>query len=167
MSVEPSPVPSRIVEVPMNARRYVALAAVGLVAAGVHSPANAAPKKKPVTKAYTMQLAPVPDPAQGSPSCARPQLEGVSIHTETLKTTGAGTLKIMVTGFAGDWDISLFDGNHDLIAVGDGTSTGTSPSAAGTDILELPFKKAGSYIISTCNFAGSPSAKGSYTYTYK
>jgi hypothetical protein len=152
----------------MNARRYVALAALGVVAAGVHTPADAAPKKKPpVTKSYTMQLAPVPDPVQGSPSCARPQLENVSIHSETLKTTGPGTLKITVSGFAGDWDITLFDGNHDLIAVGDGTSTGGVPATAGVDTLELAFKKAGSYIISTCNFAGSPQAKGTYTYTYK
>ena len=153
----------------MNARRIAALAALGVVAAGVHAPADAAAKKKPpVTKSYTMQLAPVPDPPQGTPSCSRPQLEGVSIHSETLKTTGAGTLKIMVTGFAGDWDITLYDGNHDEIAVGDGTSTGGgAPATAGTDTLELSFKKAGSYIISTCNFAGSPQAKGSYTYTYK
>lgn len=153
----------------MQARRYVVLAAVGTVVVGLHAPADAAPKKKPpITKSYAMQLAPVPDPPQGSPSCSRTQLEGVSIHTESLKTTGAGTLKISVSGFAGDWDITLYDGNRNLIGVGDGTSTGGgAPATAGTDTLELSFKKAGSYLISTCNFAGTPSAKGSYTYTYK
>lgn len=151
----------------MKARRYVALAAVGLVAAGVHSPAQAA-KKAPVTKSYSMQLAPVPEPLPSGTSCKRAQLEGVSIHTETLKTTGAGTLKIMVSGFSGDWDITLLDAQRNEIAKGDGTSTGSgAPAAAGTDTLELAFKKADTYLISTCNFAGSPQAKGSYTYTYK
>lgn len=153
----------------MNARRYVALAALGTVVAGLHAPADAAPKKKkpPITKTYSMQLAPVPDPPTGN-SCTRDALEGISRRSEPLKTTGAGTLKIAVSGFSGDWDITLFDGEKNLIAVGDGTTTGGgAPATAGVDTLELAFKKAGSYVISMCNFAGSPQAKGSYTYTYK
>jgi hypothetical protein len=152
----------------MKVRRYVAFAAVGLVAAGVHTPAQAA-KKAPVTKSYSMQLAPVPDPLPSGTSCKRGQLEGVSIHTETLKTTGPGTLKIMVSGFAGDWDITLLDAQRNEIAKGDGTSTGSvgAPATAGVDTLELAFKKADTYLIAMCNFAGSPQAKGTYTYTYK
>jgi hypothetical protein len=153
----------------MNVRRYAALAALGVVVAGVHAPADAAAKKKkpPVTKSYTMQLAPVPDPPQGS-TCERAELEGVSIHTEKLTTTGAGTLKMMVSGFSGDWDITLMDAQRNELAIGDGTSTGGgAPATAGVDTLELSFKKAGSYLIAMCNFAGTPQAKGTYTYTYK
>jgi hypothetical protein len=149
----------------MQVRRIAAIAALGVVAAGAYAPATAAPKKKPVSKSYEMQLLPVPDPVQGTPSCARPELEGVSIHSETLKTTGPGTLSVKVNGFAGDWDISVFEGGE-LVGVGDGTST-PSTTTDGEDVFVAKFKKATTLTISTCNFLGSPSAHGEYTFTYK
>ena len=151
----------------MQVRRIAAIAALGVVTAGAFAPATAAPKKKPLTKAYAMQLLPVPDPPQGTPSCARGQLEGVSIHTETIKPTGPGTLSVKVNGFAGDWDITVYDGDHTEEGVCDGTSTGGgAPNPAGEDNYVQKFKKGQTILISICNFAGSPSAKGQYTYTY-
>lgn len=150
----------------MQVRRIAAIAALGVVAAGAFAPATAAPKS--LTKTYAMQLLPVPDPPQGTPSCSRRQLEGVSIHSETIKTTGAGTLSVKVSGFSGDWDITVFDGEHGEEGVGDGTSTGAgAPATAGMDTYVQKFKKAQTIQISICNFAGSPSATGSYTYKYK
>jgi hypothetical protein len=152
----------------MQVRRVAAVATLAVLAAGAYAPATAAPKKKPITKSYDMQLLPVPDPPSGTPSCARAELEDISIHTETLKTTGPGTLKVKVNGFGGDWDISVFSGDHELEGVGDGTSTGGgAPTPAGEDVFEMKFKKALSLQISTCNFAGTPSAHGEYTFTYK
>jgi hypothetical protein len=151
----------------MQIRRVVAVATLAVLAAGAHVPAMAA-KKAPIHKAYDMQLLPVPDPPQGTPSCARPELEGVSIHSETLKTTGPGTLAVKVNGFAGDWDITVYSGDHELEGVGDGTSTGGgAPTAAGEDTFTQKFKKAVTLQISICNFAGSPSAHGEYTFTPK
>ncbi len=156
----------------MQISRIAAVAALGMIAVGSYAPAEAGPKPKPkpkpITKSYAMQLAPVPDPVQGSPSCARPQLENISIHTETIKPTGPGILSIKVDGFGGDWDITVFDGQHNEVAIGDGTSTGGgAPSTAGVETLVLKYKKAETILISVCNFAGTPSAKGTFTYTYK
>ena len=154
----------------MNKSFVVATAAIALVGVGTHSPASAAKKpakKPPITKSYSMNLLPVPDPPQGTPSCARAQLEGVSIHTETFTTTGAGTLSAEVSGFAGDWDITVYD-TDGLVGVGDGTSTGGgAPATSGKDTFVNSWKKGTTITVKTCNFAGSPQAKGSYTFTYK
>src|SRR4051795_9038917 len=111
------------------------LSATVLVLAVASVPAHAAtkPKPKPVTKTYSMQLAPVPDPPQGT-SCVDTKLEGLSMHTESLNVKGAGLLSVQVTGFTGDWDISLVDGSDNtVIDVGSGTSTGGgAPSRNGT-----------------------------------
>lgn len=150
----------------MQVRRVATVATLAVLAAGAYAPAMAAGKKS-VTKSYDMQLMPVADPPSGTPSCARAQLEGISIHTETLKTTGPGTLKVKVNGFGGDWDISVFDADG-LVGVGDGTSTGGgAPATAGEDVFEAKFKKATELKIATCNFAGTPKAHGTYTFTAK
>jgi hypothetical protein len=152
----------------MQVRRVATVATLAVLAAGAYAPAVAAPKKKPITKSWDMQLLPVPDPPSGTPSCARDELIGVSIHQELLKTTGPGTLKVKVNGFAGDWDITVYSGAKELEGVGDGTSTGAgAPSTAGEDVFEMKFKKAVSLDIRTCNFAGSPSAHGEYTFSPK
>jgi len=149
----------------MQVRRVAAVASLAVLAAGAYAPATAA-GKQPVTKSYDMQLMPVPDPPSGTPSCARAELEGRSIHSETLKTTGPGTLTVKVNKFSGDWDISVF-GPDGLEGVGDGTSTGGAPATAGEDVFEQKFKKATTLKISICNFAGTPSAHGTYTFKYK
>jgi hypothetical protein len=150
----------------MQVRRVVPIAAIAVLAVGAYAPAMA--KGKPITKSYDMQLLPVPDPPSGTPSCARDQLIGVSIHQEKLTTKGPGTLKVKVNGFAGDWDITVYSGDKELEGVGDGTSTGGgAPATAGEDTFEMKFKKATTLDIRTCNFAGSPSAHGEYTFTPK
>jgi hypothetical protein len=147
----------------MQVRRVVTVAAVAVLAAGAYAPAMA--KGKAITKSYSMQLAPIPDPPQGTPSCARDELIGVSIHQEKLTTQGPGTLKVKVNGFAGDWDITVYSGAKELEGVGAGTSTGGgAPSTAGEDTFELKLKKATTLDIRTCNFAGSPQAHGEYTF---
>ncbi|MBK5308197.1 MAG: hypothetical protein JJD92_16040 [Frankiaceae bacterium] len=150
----------------MQVRRVAAVASLALLAAGAYAPATAAAKKKPVTKSYDMQLLPVPDPPSGTPSCARAELEGLSMHTETLKTTGAGTLSVKVNGFNGDWDITVY-GPDGLEGVGDGTSTPNTSPTPGEDTYTQKFKKATSLEIRICNFGGTPSAHGQYTFTYK
>ena len=150
----------------MKVRRVAAVASLALLAAGAYAPATAAPKKKPVKKSYDMQLMPVPDPPSGT-SCMRDELEGLSMHTETLKTTGAGILSVKVNGFSGDWDITVM-GPDGLEGAGTGTTTGGgAPAMAGEDTYTQKFKKATSIEIRVCNFAGSPSARAEYTFTYK
>jgi hypothetical protein len=152
----------------MQVRRVAALATLALVAAGASAPATAAPKKKPpVKKSYEMQLPPVPSPPQGTPSCADEELVGKTIHSETLKTTGPGTLTVKVNGFYGDWDITVYSGDHELEGSGDGTTTPNTSTSVSEDVFTQKFKKPVSLEIRTCNFAGSPSAHGEYTFVYK
>jgi hypothetical protein len=154
-----------------------------VVAAGALAPAVAASKKpKPITATYAVQGLPVPSPLLGAPgepsnSCIDPSLEGVSTTTRTIKTTGAGTLAVGLTGFAGDWDITVLDGAGDVLGDGEGTTTGGEVPVAGdghgslgTDNVEslvLKVRKASTLKIAVCNFLGGPSANASYTFTYK
>jgi hypothetical protein len=151
-------------------RRPAVLGLALLVAAGVAAlPADAAPKKKPapIKKTVQMSLLPVPDPPDSSlaDSCTRAQLENVSIHSEKLVTKGAGLLTATVTGFTGDWDITVTDDAGDTLATGSGTTT---PNAsAGTDTVTLKLKKKATLYVHYCNFVGTPQATGSYVFTYK
>jgi hypothetical protein len=148
----------------MQVRRVATVATLAVLAAGAYAPAMAAPKKAPVKKSYDMQLPPLPYPAQGTPTCNVDQLDGSLIHVETLKTTGPGTLTVKVNGFYGDWDVTVF-GPDGLEGVGDGTSTPNTSTSTGEDVFQQKFKKATTLKIATCNFAGTPSAHGEYTFT--
>ena len=161
----------------MNARTAVPLALVAVVAAGATVPAAAAPKPKPkpITASYDLQLLPVPLPLVGSGapldgdnSCVDPTLEGISTDTRTIKTVGPGSLVVDVTGFAGDWDITVMDAKGKVLGTGSGTTT-ADPSSLGTDLKEkavLKLKRPAEYKIAVCNFGGSPSASVKYTFTY-
>ena len=150
----------------MQVRRVAAVASVALLAAGAYAPATAAPKKAPVKKSYEMQLPPFPYPAQGTPTCDEDMASG-AFHVEKLKTTGPGVLTVKVNGFYGDWDITVYSGDKELEGTGDGTSTPNTSASAGEDVFTQKFKKPVSLEIRTCNFAGSPSAHGEYTFVYK
>lgn len=152
----------------MQVRRVAAVVALGVAVAGAYAPAAAAPKKKPpITKTYDLRLVPVPDPPQGT-TCLRKELEGLSIDTQVIKPTGPGILNVKVSGFRGDWDITVLDDSHTEIGSGSGTTTptGAAIQAEGEDTLTLKFKKAQTIKISICNFAGTPIAKASYEYKY-
>ena len=144
-------------------------ALVTLVAVGglTTLPAAAATKPKPITKTYAMQLAPVPNPPMGT-SCLDSKLEGVAMHTETVAAKGKGTLTVKVTGFSGDWDITVVDAKSNaVLGVGGGTTTGGgAPATKGTDTAVVKVARATTFKVRTCNFAGTPQATGSYAFTY-
>ena len=158
----------------MNVRTALPAAAALVVAAGALAPALAAPPK-PITESYDLQLAPAPVPlagvegVDGTNSCTDPALEGVSIDTRTIKTRGAGQLDVKVTGFAGDWDITVTDDKGSVLGIGSGTTTG-DPSSLGNDLTEtavIKTKKPMTLNIAVCNFAGGPTASAQYTFTHK
>ena len=145
-------------------KRTAALLAVTVAAAGIAAPsALAAPKKpKPITKSYATTT-PMPDPSnfagQGYSVCAQNVPE--SFHTEEFKVPAKGMLHIELTGFTGDHDLLLMDGEGEELAYG-GASDVT-----GSEIVDMGFKKAGKVQIVNCNWAGGPNAKVTYTFTYK
>jgi hypothetical protein len=143
-----------------------------VVAAGALAPAVAAPAKpKPITESYSVQHAPVPAPIEGVPgenSCDG-TFEGLSTTTKTIKTVGAGTLDVELTGFAGDWDITVTDDKGRTLGIGTGTTT-ADPSSLGTGLKEkavIKTKKPMTLNIAVCNFLGGPTADAKYTFVYK
>lgn len=167
----------------MKLRVAVPVALTAIVGAGALAPAVAAPAKpKPITASYTVEGIPVPSPLLGAPgepanSCTSPDLEGVSTTTRTIKTTGPGELVVGLTGFAGDWDITVLDGDDELIAEGEGTTTGGEVPVVGggngslgtnnTEKASVRLKKAATLKIAVCNYAGGQTANAKYTFTYK
>ena len=149
----------------MNSRSLALIAAAGLVAVGAYAPATAATKTKPISMEYDVQGLPNPQPLPSGTSCLDSQYEGISRTTKTIKTTGKGVLSVTVDGFSGDWDITLMDKDGEELASGEGTTTGGgAPATAGVDTLVQKFKKADTFQVAVCNFAGSPSAHVKLTY---
>lgn len=149
----------------MTTRKAIPLALSLVVAAGGLAPSFAAPP--PITESYTVQGAPVPVPATGT-SCMEPSLERISMTTKTIKPTGAGVLEVTLTGFNGDWDITVKNDKGAALATGGPTTTPTALTQTGvTEKLQMKIKKGMTLNISVCNFLGGPSAQAKYTFTYK
>lgn len=156
-------------------RKPLALSCIALVTAAGLSPALAAPPKpKPITESYTVNGLPVPLPLVGGTpvetdtSCQDPRFEGISTTTKTIKPTGAGTLTVDMTGFTGDWDITIMNDKRETLGVGSGTATPTAlttPGAAEKAVVKM--KKGGTVLIAVCNFLGSQTANVKYSYVYK
>jgi hypothetical protein len=149
----------------MQVRRVATVATLALLAAGAYAPATAGPRTKPISMEYDVQGVPNPQPLPSGTSCLDDQFEGISRTTKTITPTGPGLLSVTLSGFAGDWDITLLDKNGDEVAAGTGTTTGGgAPATAGVDTLEQKFKRAETFQVSVCNFLGSPSAHVKLTY---
>lgn len=152
---------------PHRSARLAAVAAV-VVSGMLAAPAGAAPKQ--IKKSFDV-LIPVPlrgylsmsEPVQCAPG--GPGSFGSS-HWEPFRAPAAGTLQVEVTGFAGDWDVVLFVAG-DRVAEGGPTRTPTQMSDGSVvERLTYRFTKRGEGEIKICNFAGSPSGKGKYVFTY-
>jgi hypothetical protein len=153
----------------MRVRTAAPIALAVLVAVG--PAAHAAPKKKPITKKYTLTLnpAPVEVPLQETACQSTLRQPGVNLDVKEIKVSGPGKLKVTVTGFTGDWDTSLYSSTGQLLSEGDGTSfpDNMSTPAAGVDeTLAYKSKKAQTLMLRVCNYVGAPSATVTYTYTY-
>lgn len=144
-------------------KRTAALLAGTVVLVGITAPASiAAPKKKPITKTYTA-TAPVPDAtnAAGTGYSVCAQTLPNSFHLEPFKVPAAGTLTVTATDYGPDWDLLLMDGAKAEVAAA-GSAEDFMP-----EVMTVKFKKAGSFTIVSCNWAGTPTAKISYTFTFK
>jgi len=140
--------------------RTVAVTLGILTAATAVAPAAVANPTKPITKTYSV-TAPAPDPSnwagQGYSVCAQ-NVPG-SYHIEPFKVPAAGTLKVELSKFTGDWDLLLMDGKGKELAYGG------SSDVTGSEISQVKFKKAGEVQIVACNWAGGPTGEVTYTYT--
>ncbi|MCA1824229.1 MAG: hypothetical protein ABR520_11880 [Mycobacteriales bacterium] len=152
----------------MTARQVASTAIAALLVTSAFAPAYAKPKPKPkpkpITKTYTA-TEPVPYPAATTICDGAP--EGVSLNREPFKVPAAGLFYAEMTGFEGDWDMRVVDSSGEVITEGSGTSTpNTNVPGSNKDSLEFKVKKAGDIVLEVCNFAGTPTATVTYTFTY-
>lgn len=151
-------------------RRLVPAIAVSFAIAALVVPAAAGPK--PIEKSFAVNI-PVPFSGATSDPMAPVACFGeplpMSQHLETVKLPGAGTLKVEVTGFLGDWDIALQDSKGKRLAEGDNASVTPTNMSTGSIVEKLVYKakKAGDVQIIVCNFAGGATGTGKYVFTAK
>lgn len=137
-----------------------------LVAAGIAGEATAAPKRKPITHSY-QATAPLPDPSNYADDtysvCAQnvPQ----SFHVHEFKAPALGKLKITLTNFLGDWDLLLLDPKGTEIAAGVASDLGT-PGSSVSEVASAKIRKAGTYKIIACNWAGGSTGDVKYTFDF-
>lgn len=146
------------------------LIALGLVASFTASPALAGKKKKKVTKTIeeTIDVTAVPFPNYSSntgtptPGCSAGQ-EGVHKLTRAFETPGSGMLTLSMSGFTGDWDLYVFDGD---LAIARSDNAQVPDQAPPEEKIEMPLAKGKTYDLVICNWAGAPQASAQLKYVY-
>lgn len=141
--------------------RNVTLTLTALAALTVAAPgALAAPK--PITKTYTA-TAPAPDPTNYAADTYTVCAQNVpgSFHTTQFKAPSAGTLRVVLSKFTGDWDSLLLD------AEGNELGAGSSSDLSVPEVMQVKLKKPQTVKIVACNWAGSATAQVTYTFSGK
>ena len=126
------------------------------------TPGDAAPKPKP--KPITQEV-PFTD--------ATPDYSGWAVGTDShcagllpresayaFKAPAAGTLKVSISGFTGEWALDLRNDKGAVLAE-------TDVLAPELETLTVKLRKAGVVHIGPCNLAGTPEALISLVFTYK
>ena len=147
----------------MRTRLVLAAAPVAALALAV-APALAAPKPKPkpITKTWTA-TAVTPDPSHtGVTSGICNTTLPTAQHNEPFAVPYAGVLKVDMTGFVGDWDLAVYQGDKLLAesaqAIGDAPDT--------PEKITMKFKRGGAKLsIRSCNFSGGPTADMALVFT--
>jgi hypothetical protein len=141
-------------------RRYV-LTALAVVAAGtVALPAAQAAPPKGFSKTVKF-TDPTPDPTGGAiatgdicKGAVLPMEAGVPVTIPAV-----GKLKVEISGFQGDWALSIRDSKGNFVAGDD-----VNPPDA-FEVVTAKIKKPGKYLLTPCNLGGTPEATMKYTYT--
>lgn len=142
----------------------VAIAAVAGLAVGAQ-PALAK-HKTPITETYTA-TAPTPEPgnlAPGGKLCDGLTPAGTGQHRHDFAVPEAGTLEVVLNGYVGDWDLAAR--NAKGANIGESGSGGYHPVSTADEKTKIKMKKAEKVTIVACNWAGSPTATVTYTFTY-
>ncbi|MBC7374684.1 MAG: hypothetical protein H7323_11910 [Frankiales bacterium] len=125
----------------MRSRLVLAVVPVVLLAVTV-APSLAASKAKPFSKTYEAS-APVPAAelaCDGTAPMAR--------DLEEIKIPAAGTVKVDLSGFLGDWDLQVLANGKQL-----GVSQEVQPLTEGESVA-VKVKKATTLVINACNYNG-------------
>lgn len=140
-------------------RRVLLIAALlAAVPAGLFVPAQAAPPA-PFSKTVTFTDS-TPDPTAfllGPEHCMGrlPAEQPVEVQIPA-----AGTVKVAISGFTGEWSLMITDKNGSVITTADA-------DAPDTESTSFRMRRAATINILPCNIAGSFEAQLTYSYTYK
>lgn len=139
----------------MRLRNVAAASLAAVIAAGGLAPALAAPTP-PVKKSYQATAAtpdPTPITGQTGGNCS-PTLDSAK-HEEPFTIPWAGTIKVDLHSFQGDWALAILDSKGKMLANHDNDVSEPidTPSS-----ITLKLKKKTDLIIRACNFAGGPTA---------
>lgn len=146
----------------MRTRTALATSLAAVLAVGSFAPALAAPaKQKPVSKEYTATAFP-PDPTHITGGGICNTTNPASQHNEPFTVPFAGTLKIDMKGFQGDWDLALYSGSQ-LVA---SSAQQLEEPIDRPETITVKLKKVGQKLqIRACNFSGGPTANVKYVHT--
>jgi hypothetical protein len=144
-------------------RKILTLITIGSLLLGTSSmPASAAKKKKKtVTEEWQAVAAPFPGAEDHSDPATECGVEDVSYTIHNFSTPGKGALTTRISGFEGEWDLYVTDGDGTLL----GSSVNFMAGPQEEVTLKLPAKT--EVNIYACNFLGGPTADGELKYTYK
>lgn len=146
----------------MSRRTLVPVAAMGVLAAALGLPADAAPP--PITKTYSVTALPFPQAQWGSPCQEKSPIP--SDHEEEFSAPAAGTLKVVISGFQGDFDGAILDSKGKYLAASDNAAATPNTAPGVKETTTYKVKKAQDLVIRTCNFAATPQATVTYTFTF-
>ena len=140
----------------MRLRTAAVTAMVAVAAAGTLAPALAA-TPAPIKKTYTATAGtPDPTPITGATggNCS-PTLASAK-HEAPFEMPWAGTLKVDLNKFQGDWALAILDSKGNKIADHDND---VSEPIDTPSTITLKVKKKSTLTIRACNFAGGPTAQ--------
>jgi hypothetical protein len=150
-------------------RKSIAVAgAVLILAAAFQASALAANGRaskagKKVSDSFSVQLAPFPKLAAWGdvagikePGCLSGQ-ENVNWQSHAFKAPANGVLTASLKGFTGDWDLYILNSAKDRVTpLARSENDQVSAGAAAEEEAVYPVKKAQTYNITPCNWAGQP-----------
>ena len=146
----------------MSRRTLVPVAVVGVLAAALGLPAEAAPP--PITKTYSVTLLPFPQAQWGSACQEKSPIP--SDHEEPFKAPAPGTLKVVISDFNGDFDGAVVDSTGKYLAASDNAAATPNTSPGIKESITYKVKKPQDLLIRVCNFLASPQATVTYTFTF-
>lgn len=135
----------------------VARAVAGAAVLGLLLPAGAAHAAPRVTKGGYTTGSTLPDPTTGG--APHDACEGLpsARSRHALPLPGAGVLRLVLTS-TGDWGLAVRDARGRTLGRAD--SEVTEPER-----LALRVRAAGTLLVDACNFAGTPTARVTWTFT--
>ncbi|HVE97880.1 MAG TPA: hypothetical protein VNA12_01735 [Mycobacteriales bacterium] len=139
-----------------------ALAVVVLVAPVAADVAHAK-HKKPIEKSYTATAA-TPDPTNFGPAARYSVCEQTvpgSFHVEEFTAPEPGTIKAELSGYVGEWDFLMTDDKGREVG-----NSGILDVTGAPEKITYKFKKPGTINLIACNWAGGPTGKVKYVFTF-